>query len=78
MANQPEQPKIYQSGQMVVVPGLYEVVGAGYVYHNDEKAASEFRPGAIFPDFQGRAVCWHLVRVLEAPPAANPNQTQQG
>jgi hypothetical protein len=78
MANQPAQPKIYQSGQVVVVSGLYEVVGAGYVYYNDEKATSEFHGGAIFPDFQGRAVCWHLVRALEVMPEAKPNQTQQG
>jgi hypothetical protein len=45
---------IYQSGQPVLVGGLYEVVGASKVTYKLLKEDT-------FPDYDGRAVCWHLV-----------------
>jgi len=72
MPNEDKYPAIFQSGQPVDTPGLYEVVGAGYVYSHDENASCEFRSGQIFPDYQGRAVCWHLIRVIEVA-SVSPN-----
>jgi hypothetical protein len=74
MGNESNYPMIFQSGQVATICGLYEVVGRGYVYHHDEHTACEFRPGDVFPDFQGRAVCWHLVHQNQIEPA--PEQAQ--
>ncbi len=67
MSSNEKYPVIFQSGQAVCTSGLYEVVGAGYVYSREEAATCEFRSGDVFPDFQGRAVCWHLIRVSDIP-----------
>lgn len=57
---------VHQSGQHVVIAGLYEVIG---VLH-DPKAKEEDRHersrrflsvGEFFPNYQGRAVGWHLL-----------------
>jgi hypothetical protein len=74
---------IHQSGEIVVTCGLYEVVGAGYVYQGDQEeseARRQMNPGDVFPDFKGRAVCWCLIRVVEytAPASGEtPKRTTQ-
>jgi len=46
---------IYQSGQKVVVDGWYEVVAG------KTPTVLRLTAGELFPDYDGRAVCWHLV-----------------
>jgi len=52
---------IYQSGQKVEIDGWYEVVAV--------KAPTVFQltVDELFPDYDGRAVCWHLVKQVERP-----------
>jgi hypothetical protein len=66
---------VYQSGEKVSIAGLYEVVGAGFAYSLDENTVREFQPGQIFPDYVGRAVCWHLLKAIpvENPPDKHPD-----
>jgi hypothetical protein len=45
---------IYQSGQRVTVNGWYEVAGAPNAQH-------ALHPGELFPNHDGRAVCWRLL-----------------
>jgi len=47
---------IYQSGQRVTVNGWYEVAGA-------PNAQYALHPGDLFPNHDGRAVCWRLFQV---------------
>ena len=54
---------IYQSGQTVVVTGMYEVVG---INRNAKVKTGEFvlrslYAGEKFPCFEGREVAWHVL-----------------
>lgn len=69
---------IYQSGQQVTTPGVYEVVGAERANCPYECHTREFGPGDIFPAFQGRAVCWHLVRVIAISNSPDENLVPKG
>ncbi|MEP7289183.1 MAG: hypothetical protein ABI947_25810 [Chloroflexota bacterium] len=54
---------IYQSGQRVPVSGWYEAVGvntlamSGSPHH----LIRTLRAGELFPDYEGRAICWCLL-----------------
>jgi hypothetical protein len=45
---------IYQSGQKVLVDGLYEAVAT------QVPTVSQLTMNQMFPNHDGRAVCWHL------------------
>ena|SRR5689334_10956197 len=45
---------IYQSGQEVLLDGWYEAVGV------KAPIVSQFTSGQLFPNYDGRAICWHL------------------
>ncbi len=52
---------VYQSGQTVPVTGIYEVAGAETRSPTDkESPIRELKAGEMFPNFEGRAVTWHL------------------
>jgi len=61
---------IYQSGETVIQCGQYELVG-GIVQGSQpdqllrDTSIMLIHNGDIFPDFEGRSVCWHLAQVLE-------------
>jgi hypothetical protein len=46
---------IYQSGQKVLVDGLYEAVAARV------PTVSQLTTRETFPNHDGRAICWHLL-----------------
>jgi hypothetical protein len=54
MARIDDSNTVYQSGQTAPVTGWYEAVGV-------RQNARQFEKGATFPNFDGRAICWHLV-----------------
>jgi len=54
---------LYQSGEQVTVPGLYVLVDKPT--HEKQPKVFEFRSGQLFPDDQGRAVCWVIVTASE-------------
>jgi hypothetical protein len=53
---------VYQSGETVPVTGIYEVVGADAqpLQSTSEQPIRDLIAGEVFPDFDGRAVNWHL------------------
>jgi hypothetical protein len=53
---------VYQSGQPVPETGIYEVAGAQTQSPtaNKESPTRELKAGELFPNFEGRAVTWHL------------------
>ena len=53
---------VYQSGQVVPVTGMYQVVGTHTqaVTDRNETNVRQLRAGELFPNYQGRAVAWHL------------------
>jgi hypothetical protein len=55
-----------QSGQAVKVPGVYELVGVRNAAraHDNEATHATFNTGDLFPNYEGRAVCWYLVAAL--------------
>jgi hypothetical protein len=53
---------LYQSGESVTVSGVYALVD---VPAREPKTVCEVRSGQFFPDYQGRAVCWFLVRTIQ-------------
>ena len=52
---------IFQSGQKVVSDGWYEVVGIKAA--KPSAARQKLQIGSIFPNYDGRAVCWLLVEM---------------
>jgi len=59
-----EQSTVYQSGQKVPVTGTYMVAStepnAEMNEENDKGVTKDLRAGELFPDYNGRAVSWHL------------------
>jgi hypothetical protein len=54
---------VYQSGETVPVTGVYEVVGvdnAQPLPSTSEEPIRDLIAGEVFPDYDGRAVTWHL------------------
>jgi YjzC-like protein len=52
---------VYQSGQPVPVTGIYEVAGAQTKSPTEKESPTrELKAGDLFPNFEGRAVTWHL------------------
>jgi hypothetical protein len=53
---------VYQSGETVPFTGVYEVVGAdsAQLPSTEEQPIRDFTAGEVFPDYDGRAVNWHL------------------
>jgi hypothetical protein len=56
MARIDDSNTVYQSGQTVPVTAWYEAVGS-------RQKARQFEKGATFPNFDGRAICWHLAGI---------------
>jgi hypothetical protein len=65
---------VYQSGQQVLLSGWYEAVGATV------PTVSPLEVGMSFPNYDGRAICWHQLdseprktsqRTVETQSAAN-------
>jgi hypothetical protein len=52
---------IYQSGELVQVAGYYQVVGVEHDTPTSEATAQAFKRGDHFANYDGRAVCWHLI-----------------
>ena len=67
---------LYQSGQMVAVSRTYEIVGAPRpeLQCKNNPVIQELHQGEFFPDYDGRAVCWVLVQVIE-PQRPEPSTT---
>jgi hypothetical protein len=55
-----------QSGEKATVAGVYEIVGVRAECSNAAEITREFQVGEMFPDYQGRAVSWILVRRIES------------
>ncbi len=55
---------IYQSGERVTVQGFYEVAGAPEIQRS-------FNADDLFPNYDGRAVCWRLAELSQRPSVAN-------
>jgi hypothetical protein len=60
---------VFQSGQAVTIAGVYEVVGVSpQSIENIRKTTTghlempirEMAVGEVFPNYEGRAVMWHL------------------
>jgi len=51
-----QHPAIYQSGQKVLLDGLYEAIAARV------PTVSQLTSGEVFPNYDGRAVCWHQLQ----------------
>ncbi len=52
---------VFQSGQTVPATGIYEVAGAETRSPTDKESPTrELKAGELFPNFEGRAVTWHL------------------
>jgi hypothetical protein len=52
---------VYQSGETVPETGTYEVVAAEEgIAAEKHGAVQDFEKGDTFPDYEGRAVQWHL------------------
>ncbi len=60
--NKITQNTIYQSGEQVPHNATYQVVGANFsaVVNKKESAVRTFKVGEFFPNYEGRAVCWHV------------------
>jgi hypothetical protein len=58
---------IYQSGQKVTAHGWYEAVGVSRGNRADRNSKAprckvfELQQGDVFPNLDGRAICWHLM-----------------
>jgi hypothetical protein len=59
-----EQSTVYQSGQKVPVTGTYIVAStepnAVMNQEDDKGVTKDLKEGELFPDYNGRAVTWHL------------------
>lgn len=59
-----EQSTVYQSGQKVPVTGTYIVAStepnAVMNQESDKGVTKDLHEGDLFPDYNGRAVTWHL------------------
>ena len=66
---------VHQSGQHVVIAGIYEVIGAVHDVKTKEEDRHErsrrfLSVGEFFPNYQGRAVGWYLL--ISDPRAGSP------
>ena len=69
---------LYQSGETVTVSGVYALVDAPA---REQRNLCELRVGQFVPNYQGRAVCWFLIRAIEelnntAEPISTPWQSK--
>ena len=62
---------VYQSGEKVPFTGTYEVAGADpkVATDKDKSAVRVLHEGELFPDYEGRAVSWHLRQTQTNAPA---------
>jgi len=53
---------VYQSGQSVPESGVYRVAGTETkaIIETKEKFVRQLEAGELFPNYEGRAVAWHL------------------
>lgn len=76
-----ELQNIHQSGEKVLIPGVYAVINVNLDRTTALVENCLLQPGECFPDYEGRAACWHLVQALKHPtvqePITMPWQIQQ-
>jgi hypothetical protein len=58
-----ETHNLHQSGEQVAVTGIYALVDTAA--HEKQQKVFEFGSGQLFPDYEGRAVCWFMVTARE-------------
>ena len=65
---------VYQSGQEVEIAGYYEIVGDNSRADTNIKRRSlrELRTEELFPNYDGRAVCWYLVSRINVVASSKP------
>jgi len=64
---------LHQSGEKVTVSGMYQLVEK--TLEGQVGTLLTLRKGALFPDHEGRATCWHLLREISDKPATAPLHT---
>ena len=64
---------LHQSGEAVVSPGIYRLVEL--TQGGKSGTLITLQRGQLFPDQNGREVCWYLVRAIAAPKATAPLYT---
>ncbi len=68
-----ELSNLHQSGEKVTVSGRYQLVEM--TLEGQVGTLFTLRKGEWFPDHDGRAVCWHLLREISDKPATAPLHT---
>ena len=64
---------LYQSGEKVTASGIYRLVEM--TSDGESGTLLTLRRGEFFPDHQGRAACWYLVRTIAERKATAPLHT---
>lgn len=64
---------LYQSGEKVSVSGMYQLVER--TLEGEVGTLLTLRKGSLFPDHDGRATCWLLLREVSDRPATAPLHT---
>jgi hypothetical protein len=64
---------LHQSGEKVNVSGVYQLVEKTLEGHVGTMLT--LRKGTLFPDHEGRAACWHLLREISDKPSTAPLHT---
>ena len=59
---------IYQSGERVTIQGFYEVAGAPQIQRS-------LNADDLFPNYDGRAVCWRLSDLSQRVQAERPSRS---
>jgi hypothetical protein len=57
---------LWQSGEIIEIAGRYEVVGTYIIatQSGGDSVTHELHQGGLFPNHDGRAVCWHLTEII--------------
>jgi len=64
---------LHQSGEKVTVSGMYQLVEM--TLEGQVGTLMTLHKGEWFPDHDGRAACWHLLREISDKPATSPLHT---
>ncbi len=66
---------VHQSGEKVAVPGIYELASATHDDLPTRHTYYRLYHGECFPNYEGRATCWHLVEAVPYHEADEPLNT---
>ncbi len=74
MSNSVHQNSVYQSGQKVEIAGYYEMVGNNSRGNTlgSLRSLQALHVEDLFPNYDGRAVCWYLVSRINVVLSAKP------